>query len=228
MNCTTARRLMLLARPGERSDRETHDLEHHLAECPACRKEQSAIGATVAGFRRIAGAEPVVPDRSIAAQEVIRRLRQSSPSASPIADALFRPAEAPAVRFALIAGVLIAATMFGFEVSTTLWDMHRLEMRFADRRPVSSAPSVFGGNPADMPLTAARKESLRSLGYSRASSERLIASAGIDRIFRPFLSGESVDAAVRGILGDTPEARTVLQMLRAHPAAASRLFGKGE
>ncbi len=226
MNCTTARRLLTLSRPGERTAAETEALLHHLADCPACREERSVIESAVTGFRRTAAAEPTVPDSTVAATAVIRRLQQSSSSPSPIAEALLRPARVPSVRFALIACVLIAVVSFGVQASTTLWEMHQLEIRFAEHAPVAGAQSAFGSDLASVPLTAAQQQSLRSL--ERADADRLFAAAGLDRLLQPVLNGASVDAAVHALLGDTPEARTIVRLLRAHPGAVSRLFGKGE
>ena len=136
MDCTSAKRLIPTFVDGELSGEKGKRLEEHLDACESCRKELSALGATMSALDAWRGMEPRLGYADLRARISDRQRVWRFP--------LLRPAPRWAVGAALFFGLLVGSLSGVHHVALDVSHSHELtdSMQLASESLVLDA---FGG-----------------------------------------------------------------------------------
>ena len=136
MDCESAKRLIPAFVDGELPGEKAQRLDEHLAECAACRKELSALRATMSALDAWTGIEPRLGYADLRARIEARQARWRFP--------LLRPAPRWAVGAALFFGLLVGSLSGVHHVALDVSHSHELtdSMQLASE---SLELDAFGG-----------------------------------------------------------------------------------
>ncbi len=108
MNCREARELLCRPDDPTRNDRQSAELNQHLAGCADCSRIQQEFGAAISTWRS-ASARVSVPDADREWHAIRRRIRDAAGQRSPSLRTLFAWAGVPLAAVAAAAVVFLAA-----------------------------------------------------------------------------------------------------------------------
>ncbi|MGB6033435.1 MAG: hypothetical protein WBH55_11430 [Bacteroidota bacterium] len=235
MKCEDYERLIHLSRPGERTEREEEELTRHLQVCGRCAQLHQQMSRAGDYIDRLKSVTPAVPhpegltDRIVAA---IGAAQLTPARAQSLPELLYAFLMRPSVRYAYVAAVSLAVSLFLYQLVSLVSSLHALEQRMEqDVRPRPRAAVTYTVDRESLRRTGAMELLQPVLGsddYSLSNGDVVVRKRSLEA-YAAKTDVRKLRRLVSTYGLDMPEARieSLLDELKSSAVVQLRLYAEG-